>query len=551
MQITRRDALKTSGLAGLAAAGLVVPLGGAGVQAKEASDLRSANFPPRYVNAFQKPPVLEPYRWTRDPDGAPRAWYRLTQRQADAQILPGLTTPIWGYDGIFPGPTIRVEQGTRVRLRVRNELPVTHPDWGTPMNTSVHLHGSASKPQYDGYASDITRPGGYKDYDYPNTQSARTLWYHDHGVHYTAQNVYAGMAAQYHLHSPLEEELLPQGDFDVPLVVSDAMFARDGRLAYDDRSTSGLWGDVILVNGVPWPKMKVQRRVYRFRCLNASISRSYRFRLSNRAPVTMVATDGGMMPRSRNTRQWRHASAERYEFLVDFSQYEPGTTIDLQNRSNDNNRDFDHTNKVMRFEVTDEPVDTGDPTWNRIPTVLNPDNEVMALKPAQSVKRRNLRVERHNGNWAINDTIWEDVVASGFQNIVADPELDAVEIWDLENKSGGWFHPVHIHLVDFQILSRNGRKPFVYERGPKDVAYIGENETVTVLARFGPHRGRYMVHCHNLPHEDHDMMVQYAVGWKPGDDDPDHPIDADPSRPHDGRGDDDIDIERYPDAEDL
>ncbi len=551
MQITRRDALKTSGLAGLVAAGLVVPLGGRGVQASEASDLRSANFPPRYQNAFQRPPELEPYRWTRDTDGTPRAWYSLTERQSSAQILPGLTTPIWGYNGIFPGPTIKVEQGTRVRLRVRNELPVSHPDFGTPMNTSVHLHGSASLPQYDGYASDITRPSAYKDYDFPNVQSARTLWYHDHGVGYTAQNVYAGMAAQYHLHDPRERGLLPQGDFDVPLVVSDAMFARDGRLAYDDRSQSGLWGDVILVNGVAWPKMKVQRRVYRFRCLNASISRSYKFKLSTGDPVTMVATDGGLMPKAQRTRAWRHGGAERYEFLVDFSQYPAGTTVDMQNRSNDNNRDFQHTNKVMRFEVTDEPVDTTDPTWNRMPTSLYPDNEVMALRPAQSVKRRNLRVERSNGSWMINEMSWADVIASGFEKVVADPELGAVEIWDLENKSGGWFHPVHIHLIDFQILSRNGRNPFSYERGPKDVAYIGENEKVTVLAKFGPHRGRYMVHCHNLPHEDHDMMVQYSVGWKPGQPDPNHPIDADPSQPLGGRGDDDINSERYPDAEDL
>ncbi len=96
--------------------------------------------------------------------------------------------------------------------------------------------------------------------------------------------------------------------------------------------------------------------------------------------------------------------------------------------------------------------------------------------------------------------------------VSANPKLGATEIWEFENKSGGWFHPMHIHLIDFKILSRDGRAPFPYERGPKDVVYVGENETVRVLMKFGPHKGRYMVHCHNLPHEDHSMMFQFRVG---------------------------------------
>lgn len=99
------------------------------------------------------------------------------------------------------------------------------------------------------------------------------------------------------------------------------------------------------------------------------------------------------------------------------------------------------------------------------------------------------------------------------------------EIWDLHTSSGGWFHPLHIHLGDFQILSRNGRAPFAYERGPKDVAYIGPDELVRVIMKF-ERRGRYMVHCHNLPHEDHDMMGQFRVGLGPDDADPHDPIEA-------------------------
>jgi FtsP/CotA-like multicopper oxidase with cupredoxin domain len=147
------------------------------------------------------------------------------------------------------------------------------------------------------------------------------------------------------------------------------------------------------------------------------------------------------------------------------------------------------------------------------------------------VRRRNVRFSRRDSDnvWVINGQTWEDVIASGFTRVLANPDLDDVEIWTIENKGGGWFHPVHIHLVDFQILSRNGGPPFAYERGPKDVVYVGPDEKVEVLIHFGPHQGRYMMHCHNLPHEDHDMMTQFRVG-DPPDPDPNDPIEADPPR---------------------
>jgi spore coat protein A, manganese oxidase len=115
--------------------------------------------------------------------------------------------------------------------------------------------------------------------------------------------------------------------------------------------------------------------------------------------------------------------------------------------------------------------------------------------------------------------------------VLANPGLGDVEIWRLVNKSGGWNHPLHIHLIDFKVLDRNGRPPFPYEKGPKDVVYLGENEAVRVLMKFGPHTGRYMVHCHNLVHEDHDMMGQFSVGYRAGQPDPNDPIKAAPPQP--------------------
>jgi FtsP/CotA-like multicopper oxidase with cupredoxin domain len=540
MELTRRDALKVGGLGGLGLVALAAPWGS--LQAKEASTLDARNVPVRYGSAFRRPPVLTPYERTVDTDGAPLHRYELVQQRVDGEVLRGgLITPLHTYGDTFPGPTISVDQGTRIELRLRNRLPLVHPDWGYPVDTSCHLHGSASLPEYDGYANDVTHPGYKKVYHYPNFQPARTLWYHDHGVHHTAQNAYSGLAAQYHLHDPAERELLPQGEFDVPLVVTDAMFARNGHLAYDDSSHSGLWGDVILVNGVAWPVMKVQPRIYRFRVLVASISRSYRFRLSTGDPVTVVATDGGLMPTARQVTSWRHAPAERYEVLIDFRPHR-GRRVELRNLSNPNNVTYANTGSVMAFDVLDVPPTTTrydaqgvlvpDPTWDTLPTTLV-GSEVMDLPEAAAARSRHFRLKKNDlGVWTIGGHTWEDVVASGFTKVLADPKVGDTEIWTLENSSGGWFHPVHIHLIDFKILSRNGRPAFDHEQGPKDVVYLGEGETVRLIMRFGPHEGRYMVHCHNLPHEDHDMMSQFRVG-DPADPDPHDPVLADPCVPDD------------------
>jgi FtsP/CotA-like multicopper oxidase with cupredoxin domain len=530
MKLSRRDALKLGGLGAVGAAGFALPFGRS-ASGGTPSLLASRNFPKVYAAAFRRLEVQAPTSTGFDPDGKPYANYDIWAKPGLANIVPGLQTPVLGYGGVVPAKRIDVEQGTRIQMTMHNRLPATNPNFGTPLSISTHLHGSASLPQYDGYADDLCNPMQKKVYQYPNFQGARTLWYHDHGVHYTAQNAYAGLASQYHLHDPIERALLPQGEYDVALTVSDMMFKANGSQLYDDRSHSGLWGDVILVNGAPWPVMKVKKRIYRFRLLNASLSRSYKFALSTGAPVYMVATDGGLMPKSQAVTSWRHGSAERYEFLIDFRNYAVGQRIELKNGSNTNNRDYDFTHKVMAFDVVADPFDKSDPTWSTIPGDINPGNEVMKLTPKSDMKVRNIKVKRDDvtNEWNLNGESWHDVVDSGYKKVLANPELGATEIWDIENSSGGWFHPVHIHLIDFKILSRNGRAPFAYEQGPKDVAYVGENETVRVIMKFGPHRGKYMVHCHNLPHEDHDMMHQFSVGLKDTDVDDNDPIYADPA----------------------
>ncbi len=502
MGLTRRDALKVAVLGGAAVA-LPVERAIAGVKIY-ANRIAESELPAPFTLPFTRPPVIQPIRQDLTTD-----YYRVTMAPALVDVLPGYKTPMWAYNGTVPGPTFRATQGRKMVVRHVNNLPARHPTLNYTPWSSVHLHGSATLPQYDGYASDITNPGQYKDYRYPNWQQGRTLWYHDHGLHHTAENVYMGLAGMYQLVDGLEYALpIPKGEFDVPLVVIDRMFTADGGLLFDNNDVKGLYGDVITVNGTPWPVMKVKRRKYRFRILNASISRSYNWRLSNGAPMKVIGTDAGLMPAPQSVTSFRHGVAERYEVVIDFAKYPPGTRIELLNLSPKNNTDFTNTDKVMAFEVTDEAFTKAN---NGVPAVLNPDAPSMVVPESEAVRTRKLEFVRQSGQWTINGQTWDDVVRSGFNQVLADPVRDTAEIWEISNPSGGWHHPVHIHFIDFRILSRNGKPPLKHELGPKDVVFLGENETVRALIKFEKGAGKYMIHCHNLVHEDHDMMGQFEI----------------------------------------
>lgn len=560
--LRRRDVLKLTGLgAGVTVAGVTIPLG----QSISTADWISTSAKPaRFARPLLVPQPLSP-TLMYDTYGD-YLMYEITEEAGSAQILDSSAprTPVVGYSAggagvTVPGPLIKVDQNTRVLLRVTNALPAVHPTFGHPMATSVHLHGSASLPQYDGYADDVTMPGQTKDYWYPNHESPRMLWYHDHAAHYTAKNVYSGLLAQYHLQNDWEKENLPQGKYDVTLTVSDAMFAQDGSLAHMDRDHSGLWGDVILVNGVPWPYHRVERRFYRFRILMATLSRSMRLRFVNTRtgatlPTYVVATDAGVTVPQQVT-SWRQAGAERYEVMVDFKDCLIGDKVELRNTSPTKNVDFLHTGKVMQFRVTSASTES---RWNAVPTPPASElHAVMAATRSDSRRRRDLDLEHDDvtNEFKINGMTWNDVQAGNWNIFLDDqdpPRPGDLEIWRIENTSGGWFHPLHIHLVDFQIISRSGGSNRVepWEKGPKDVVYVGEREIVEVLVRYdvapaaypdgrstgqagltGALGGRYMVHCHNLAHEDNDMMGQFLVAGADGTVDlspeaPNHPIEA-------------------------
>ncbi|EMR67876.1 putative bilirubin oxidase protein [Eutypa lata UCREL1] len=470
-------------------------------------DDESPDFPLLFRMPLPIPPVKQPQLVITNPVTGGDIWYYEVDIQLfQQQVFPGLLpTTLVGYDGVSPGPTFIIPRGTETFVRFVNNAERPN---------SVHLHGSPSRAPFDGWAEDTTEPGQFKDYYYPNTESARTLWYHDHAISITAENALFGQAGAYLVTDEAEDVLgLPSGygEFDIPLILASKFYNENGTLQSALQEEESLWGDVIHVNGQPWPFLDVQPRKYRFRVLDTGISRNYALyfaRTSNpegKLPFQVIASDAGLLEVPVQVSQLFIAVAERYEVVFDFAPF-AGQTIELRNLEDVGgvgvDDDFDNTDKVMRFVVSADPVD--DPSV--VPDVLRE----VPFPPASSGIDHSFLFERTNGEWRINDIGFADIE----NRVLAKVPRGTVEIWELENKSGGWTHPIHVHLVDFKVLERTdgdrGVQPYE-ARGLKDVVWLAVNEKVLVEAHYSPWNGVYMFHCHNLIHEDHDMMAAFNV----------------------------------------
>ncbi len=481
----------------------------------------------RFQLPFRTPRQLLPVHSYEDRE-RPLDVYEITMCKSQREIFPGLSTEVWGYNGMIPGPVIRQKGGFRSEdggrsslVRFINKLGTNLEDGEeVPIKTTVHLHGMASLPQYDGHAEDLSAPGYFKDYFYPNDRAA-TIWYHDHAIDKTSRNVYMGLAGMYIVEDEEERQFnLPKDKYDVPLILQDVKIRPDGQLIFNDRGQISLYGDVVLVNGVPWPKMTVARRKYRFRILNASTARGYQLvlsrderRLTKGDKLFVIATDCGLLAEpvelSSPLEVLQIWPAERYELIVDFSHYPLGTQVFLRNPNLQFSGNLDNDARlqaIMRFDVElDEPDDSDLPDHLR-----NFQRLTDQIPPGQDVPVRRFVFGRAR-DWTINNKLWNK------NRVDANPEPGAIEIWELVNLGGGWVHPVHIHFADWQILDRNLRPPLAYEQGWKDVFRVGHFEMVRVMAKFGRRNGDYlegiyMFHCHNLVHEDHSMMSQFEVG---------------------------------------
>jgi spore coat protein A, manganese oxidase len=459
------------------------------------SDHESPSHPiPRFEVSLPIPGVLEPIRTDATTD-----YYEIVQREERVEILAGRHTVIWGYNGTFPGPTIKARRGRTVIVRHVNQL-------GTP--TVVHLHGGVPPPESDGFPMDHVMPGEAREYVYPNAQRAATLWYHDHAMDRTGRNIYMGLAGLYLLQDDDERSLgLPEGLYDVPLLIQDRLFAPDGSFHYRMVNHLGAKSGTMLVNGAPWPRLDVSTRPYRFRIVNGSNATPLRLALSSGDPLIQIATDGGLLPASIVCRQIPLAMAERVEVIIDFSRHSVGTDIVLQNL-NTRGATGSISNEIMQFHVA--RIERDD---RAVPAHLA-DSEALDRSAAVRTRQFVFSVRPSFGplpspNWRINGQRFDS------ETPIASPRYGDVEIWRFINKSFlgvlGIVHPVHLHLVTFKVLQRNGGPPLAHEIGWKDTVSVDRDEDVSVIAKFDGYRGRYLLHCHNLEHEDHSMMARFDV----------------------------------------
>ncbi|HWK29744.1 MAG TPA: multicopper oxidase family protein [Solirubrobacter sp.] len=409
--------------------------------------------------------------------------YDVSIRDGLAEILPGFQTPIYGYEGVYPGPTIRSHKGREAVVRQRNTLS---------FETNVHLHGGYVPAVYDGHPMDVIAPGQSFDYHYPNHQDAATLWYHDHAHGRTSKTLYYGLVGMYVVHDQLEQDLdLPRDEYDVPIVIADHAFNKDGSFRYEENVDLGFRGDTILVNGAVSPRMRVQRRKYRFRLLNSSNARSYALRLGNGRPMLQIAGDGGFLSKPVSRTKIPFHPAERLELVIDFSAYGPGEELVLSNADG-----LGGTIPIMRFDV----VGGGPREDFKVPSKLRQQEPL----PSPSA-RRQWDLSLGTAAWQINGLGWDP------NRIDVRPRRGTTEVWKFVNHSNR-VHPMHLHGFFFRVLERTSAPVQFGDRaGWKDTVGVLPNESVTVLAWFAPYSGKYVFHCHSLEHGDKAMMLQMEV----------------------------------------
>ena len=523
-------------------------------------------------------------------------YYTVSIEEASLQFHSEMpATPLWSYNGTVPGPTFLAKRGRQIVVTFNNNLPAggyspgscpdpfvmgaavgeTNVPNPTPLAeplTVVHLHGSDTDPQFDGFAYDRIPPGASFTHIYPNEQPPTTLWYHDHSMGLTRINVYAGLAGMYIIRDDNERGfVLPSGNFEIPLIIQDKAFNSDGTLFQYFPWTPGLFANTIAVNGKLWPKLQVTRGKYRFRILNGSNVRFYNLYLNPHSPATtpadfiQIGSDGGYLaapvavtPQSYTfndvyaggapstiVRKLLIAPAERVDVIVDFSHYAVGTKVTLKN---DAPGPFPGglvdpaLADVMQFEVVAGPAFT----YNLPAKLIAPP----VIRKQDVVKTRNMALV----DWGFLKTAgigtppplypYPTMLLNNLRfsdPLTECPVAGSTEIWNLINFTFDT-HPIHLHQVQYNVLGRARFNALAYahaylvgqggsfpppdptafltgsfhppdpnETGPKDTVRANPGEVTQILVKWNQRRGKFLWHCHILDHEDNEMMRPLLV----------------------------------------
>lgn len=544
MTVTRRDFLRSAGaIVGACALGDAWRMAKAGTAPMSmpmrttAATLAAPKVPlinPTSLARFVDPlPILAIAHATEqraDPmrPGRTLPYYRIEMRACKVRLHRDIPlTPLWGYQGQFPGPTIEARRDEPLLIEWVNALPQQHflpidhtlhgaekdkPD----VRAITHVHGARVPAKADGFPEDWYTPGHAALYRYPNGQDAATLWYHDHAMGITRLNIYAGLFGAYIVRDTQEQALnLPSGDYDIPLMLCDRLVAQDGQLYYpvsDD--TDAPWvmqclGNLVLCNGKVFPYLDVEPRRYRFRLINVANTRFFDLSLSHDQAMQQIASDQGLLAGPLERMRIELYPAERADVVIDFASF-AGKSLQLRHASQG----------ILEFRVgAASRRDT-----STLPMVLRP---VTRIDPTTAVHDRILTLNESddaNGNamkMLLDGKRWSDPVTEN-------PRQNSIETWSFVNLTGD-AHPIHLHLVRFQVIDRrsfdlfawNAHRKLVFtgppiapelqELGWKDTVRADSGMVTRIAMRFEGEPGRYVWHCHLLEHEDNEMMRPYEV----------------------------------------
>lgn len=448
-------------------------------------------------------------------------------------------TRVWGFNGSSPGPIFETRSGQGLLVEWANELPLQHflpidhtihgaesdkPD----VRSVIHLHGGRTPSASDGYPEDWYVPGQSRVFHYPNRQDAALLFYHDHTMGINRLNICAGLQGLFLIRDEVEDSLnLPKGKYEIPLLLYDRFLLANGQLDYPvSPNPKAPWvpevfSNAMLINGKLAPYLDVESCSHRFRVMNGSNGRFFRLSIASKGDqgpeLQVIGSDQGLLAAPSTQKRILLAPAERSDFIVDFSPF-AGQNLLLMSDS------F----QLMQIRVApqNKPQNTSETksVAFTLPVTLGP---VQRIPEGQAIKTRRLTLDetmdmvQQSMGMLLNKTPWH-------MPITEKPVLDTTEIWEFVNLTEDT-HPIHLHLVRFQLLDRRPFDDFLYqdkgeirytgparpprpdESGWKDTIRCESGEVTRIIVKFEGYPGRYVWHCHILEHEDKEMMRPYEV----------------------------------------
>jgi len=494
-RFSRRSFFKWSGIT---AAAILTPLSGyAGYQWSRMDITNSGKV--QFAQPLAIPPVID-----LEPDRDGRATPELDIRPGVSSFVPGSSTPTWGINGTYLGPTLRGKRGTTVAPRITNNLPEI---------TTLHWHGMELPARADGGPHQMIDPGGTWMPEWMIDQPAATLWYHPHPHGTTRQHVYRGLAGLFLVEDD-QPTGLPDtyGVDDIPLIVQDKRFSGDGSLDESELDFSiinslGLLGDTILVNGTWGPVLDIRDELVRFRILNGSNARIYDFAFTDQREFQVIAADSGYLPAPVTVNHVQLSPGERSEIVVKFT---PGESVLLRSQPPD-------LGTMPLYGRVIGGDDQFDVLLIRAASSLRPSRVIPASLPAPPPIPQTGTLPERSFSLGTRSINGDKVDMDRIDFVVP---LGTPETWKIKNAQG-IPHNFHVHNAMFQVLDIDGHPPPPALAGFKDTVYVPPLQTVRFAVQFGQFADPftpYMVHCHLLAHEDSGMMLQFVM-VEPGTED--------------------------------